>query len=282
MLLSSYSVHSADVYLSAYDITALRFGTAMTVMFPTLLKKGFRLGPWGIWGGIWLAIMMGAPYNVVAILGMKFATMSHASMIQTTMVGMTTLGGLVLLHEKTHWLKISGIIISIIGVACLLTAHSASTDNTTWIGHVLFIIGGTMWSVYAVSMKKWKVDPMHTTAAVCFYSGVLYLPIYFLFLPSHISLANWHASLFQAVYQGIINSVFALICFNRGVSLLGASTASAFLPLIPAIATVASIPLLGQIPSTQEWLGVGIASIGVFLSSGILGNLLGQKEKAIA
>jgi len=282
MVLSSYSVHTTTNYLSAYDITALRFGTAMTIMFPLLVKKGFRLGPWGIGGGIWLATMMGAPYNVVAIIGMKFAPMSHASMIQTTMVVMTTIGGLMLLHEKTHWLKISGHIISIAGVFCLLTAQSATTNGTTWMGHGLFIISGTMWSVYAVSMKKWKLDPMHTTAAVCFYSGALYLPVYFLFLPSHISLMNWHMPLFQAVYQGIINSVFALICFNRGVSLLGASTASAFLPLIPAMATVASIPMLGQVPTAQEWLGVAVASIGVFLSSGILGNLLGKKEAAIA
>ena len=279
MVISGYGVRSG---LSAYDITALRFGTAGIILFPILLKKGFRLGPWGIWGGIWLAFMMGAPYNIIAIWGMKMAPTSHASLINTFMVLMTTLGGVVLLREKTSALRITGLLISIAGVFCLLTAKSTGASENMLLGHVLFIVSGCIWAVYAVSAKSWKIDPMHTTAAVCFYSGAIYVPIYLLFIPSQMSMANLDAAVFQAVFQGVINSVFALLCFNRAIQLLGASTSSAFLPLIPALATVVSIPVLGQVPNAQEWLGVALACGGVFLSSGILGRLLGQKENALS
>lgn len=268
MLLSSYGVRGS---LTAYDLTALRFGTAGLVLLPTLLKRGLRLGPWGFWGGPALAMAMGASYNTIAILGMKYAPTAHLSMIMTAMLSFTTLGGIFLLRERTTKLRLTGIAISIAGVACLLSStggtHSAAELAK---GHALFILAGSIWAAYALMMKAWKLDALHATAAVCVYSALLYLPVYFLFLPSHISLENWQQAVFQAGYQGVLNSVFALLCFNRAIALLGAATTSAFLPLIPVIATVGAIPLLGDVPGGLDWLGITLATAGVLLSSGIV------------
>jgi drug/metabolite transporter (DMT)-like permease len=64
--------------------------------------------------------------------------------------------------------------------------------------------------------------------------------------------------------------VFALLCYNRAVALLGATTSSAFLPLIPALATLAAMPLLHEYPTSIEWLGIALAGGGVLLSTGIV------------
>lgn len=277
-----FSSHGVRGTLTAYDLTALRFGTAALVMLPVLLKKGFRVGPWGIWSGIFLASLMGATYNTLTIYGMKFAPVSHMGLINTGMLVMTTLGGIFLLHEKTSPLRILGIAISLGGIGCLLVANPGTGGSGIHIGHAAFFIGGSMWAVYALFMKHWKLDALHVTAAVCVWSGVFFLPIYLLFLPHNINAGNMNEAVFQAVYQGIINSVFALLCYNRAIKLLGATTSSAFLPLIPVIATLTAIPLLGETPMALEWLGIGLASGGVMLSTGIVGRWLGQKEKAVA
>jgi len=278
MVVSSYSVRGS---LTAYDITALRFGTAGLILLPILIKKGLRIGPWGIWGGLWLAAMMGTPFNILAIWAMKFAPTSHAALINISMLLATTLGGVFLLREKISGLRIWGIVISLSGVGCLLAAtDSAAPHELMMLGHAMFMLSGCLWAVYAISMKRWKVEPMHAAAAVCVYSGALYIPIYLVFLHPQIGLHNWHEAAFQGVYQGIINSIFALLCFNRAVNLLGASTTSAFLPLIPALATLLAIPALGQIPGTLEWAGIGLACSGVFLSSGIVGKFLNSRATA--
>ena len=279
MIVSSYSVRGS---LTAYDITALRFGTAGIILLPVLLRMGLRVGPWGIWGGLALAVLMGAPYNTIAIFGMKFAPASHAAgIINTTMLLGSTLGGILLLKEKTTGLRVFGMLVSVIGIACLLSSTGKDADHDgMMLGHICFLIGGMIWSIYAVLMKSWKADALHVTAAVCVYSCIFYLPIYFLFLPANIHLSNWHEAAFQAIYQGIINSVGAMVCYNRGIALLGASTSSAFLPLIPAIATVAAIPFLGQTPGPMEWVGIALAMGGVFFSSGIAGQLLRRPAEA--
>ncbi|MFZ4125715.1 MAG: DMT family transporter [Rickettsiales bacterium] len=271
MIVSSYGVRGS---LSAYDITALRFGTAGLVMLPLLMKKGWRLGPWGIWSGIWLACLMGATYNTITIYGMKFAPASHAAgLINSSCVALMTLGGVVLLREKSSPLKLSGIVISIIGVLVIVDIlHSDITAGNLALGHMLFLIGGSMWAAYALFMRAWKLDPVHVAAAVCVYSALLYLPIYFLFLPITVGTHNWDAALFQAVYQGIINSVFALMAYNRGVELLGVSASSAFIPMIPVIATLVAIPVLGQMPNMMDVIGIALVAGGVLLSTGIIGK----------
>ncbi|PZP86434.1 MAG: hypothetical protein DI582_02905 [Azospirillum brasilense] len=280
MVISSHGVRGT---LTAYDITALRFGTAGLLLLPILLRKGLRLGPWGIWGGIFLACLMGATYNTLTVYGMRFAPVSHAGLINTGMLIVTTLGGIFLLKEKTSGMRVLGIAISLSGIACLLLANGTG-DAFPHIhrGHALFFLGGAMWAVYALFVRAWKVDPLHVTAAVCVWSAVLFLPVYFAFIPSHISAQNLHEAIFQAVYQGIINSIFALLCYNRGIALLGATTSSAFLPLIPVLATLAAIPVLNEMPTGLEVLGIGLASAGVLLSTGAIEKWLRAKANAAA
>lgn len=102
------------------------------------------------------------------------------------------------------------------------------------------------------------------------------------FLPHNINAGNSHEAIFQAVYQGVFNSIFALLCYNRAIKLLGATTSSAFLPLIPVLATIAAIPMLNETPIPLEWLGIALASGGVLLSTGILGRWIGVKEQTVA
>lgn len=265
MVSSRYSVVGT---LSAYDITALRFVVAGAIMLPVLLRKGWRVGPWGVWGGIFLACGMGALYNVVAITGMRYAPTSHASLIQTSMLVSTSMLSLLFLHEFTTRVRLCGVAVSCVGIALLLLSDDTSKAGHAWWGHALFLVSGVMWSCYAVALRKWRVDPLHAAAAVCVYSALLYLPVYIAFLPSHIAQADWREAAFQALYQGFINSVLALLFYNRGVAILGAATSSAFLPLVPIFATLGAIPLLHELPGLQEWSGIGVATFGVFMATG--------------
>lgn len=276
MVISSHSVRGS---LLATDITVLRFGTAGLLLLPIVIKKGLRLGPWGIWGGFFLALMMGAPYNIVTIYGMKFIPASHAAgIVNTTMLLLTTLVGVLVLGEHTSRTKIAGIILSLAGIACLFLAESHTPHDDALLGHMLVMVGGIIWSVYALTTKAWHIDPLHTTSCVSVCSAIMILPIYFLFLPTNISLNTWQESAFQAGYQGVLNSIIALICYNKAIRVLGASTSSAFLPLIPVAATLLAVPALGEIPLLQEWLGIGLAALGVLLATGTVSHWLRRRK----
>ena len=99
---------------------------------------------------------------------------------------------------------------------------------------------------------------------------LVYMPPYLLLADSHITLQNWQPVLFQGVYQGILTAVMALISYNAAIRILGASRAGAFIPLVPVLSTLLAIPVLGEVPSVMEVLGVFGVSFGVLLASGVL------------
>jgi drug/metabolite transporter (DMT)-like permease len=268
MVISRYGVKGS---LTSYDITAIRFGVAGALLLPVAIKRGLAVGPYGLKGGLLLAILIGAPYTNLAIAGMVFAPASHAStLINGTLLVLTTAVGIHGLKEETSRLRLLGVACSLIGIACMLAAKSATSSPMQWFGHLLFIISGLMWGSYTLLVRAWRADAMQAAAAVCVFSLIFYLPFYLLFAQSHIGLSNWREVAFQAVYQGLLTGVIALVSFNTGIRLLGASHAGAFIPLVPVLATILAIPVLGEVPSVLEWTGVAAVSSGVFLASGVL------------
>lgn len=268
VVVSRYAVKGP---LSAYDVTAIRFGVSGLILLPVAIKRGLRIGPWGIWGGMMLCLCIGAPYTNLAVLGMKFAPASHASTILNgTLLFVTSVVGILLLKEQTTPLRLFGIACSLAGMGIILAARSAHDGNDVWIGHMLFMVSGILWSAYTLLVRLWKADALQAAAAVCVFSMLLYLPPYLLFAHSNITPEHWQSVAFQALYQGILTAVIALISFNAGIRLLGASRAGAFIPLVPVLSTLLAIPLLGETPSGTETIGVAAVSFGVLLASGVI------------
>jgi drug/metabolite transporter (DMT)-like permease len=273
MVASRYGVKGS---LSASDITVIRFGVAGMLLLPVAIRKGLAVGPYGIRGGALLAICIGAPYTNLAVEGMAYAPASHAStVINGSLLILTTVVGIHGLKEPTSRLRLAGVAFSLIGIGCMLAAKSATSSPHQWIGHLLFVISGLMWGTYTLLLRAWRTDALHAAAAVCVFSLIGYLPLYLLFAQSHIGLANWREVAFQAVYQGVLTGVVALISFNHGVRILGASHASVFIPLVPVLSTLLAIPILHEIPSALEWAGVAAVSSGVLLASGVLSRRAG-------
>ena len=108
--------------------------------------------------------------------------------------------------------------------------------------------------------------------------AVVYLPIYALFLPHRIMDAPIGPIITQTIYQGIFVSIISLYAYARAVSILGASLGSSFASLVPVLAMLAAIPLLGEWPRGSDYVGIAAITFGVFLSSGAYQALLPQKK----
>ena len=268
---SRYSVKGT---LSAYDITAIRFTTAGLFLLPVAFKKGLKIGPWGYGSAFLLSLLLGASYMNIAALGMQFTPASHAStLINGTVLVVTSLAGILLMHEPFTRLRLLGIGIILSGIATIIVVASPNDAHlypSAWQGHILFILAGCMFGTYTLLAKKWHIAPLHATAIVSVISMLYYMPFYLLLGKSHIGTANLYEVAFQAGYQGILTAVIAFMLFNKGVLLIGATKAGAFVPLVPVISTLIAIPVLHEIPSVYEWIGVFMVSCGVLLASGVI------------
>ena len=60
-------------------------------------------------------------------------------------------------------------------------------------------------------------------------------------------------------------SAVAIGTFNRAVSLLGSAAATAIIALLPAVASLFAIPVLGEIPTPVDGAAIAIIVVGVLL-----------------
>lgn len=269
VVVSRFGVKGA---LTPYDITAIRFTTSGLILLPVILRKGLRIGPWGIWSGLLISALMGACYTNIVISGLKYAPVSHASTVNSgTFLIIITLIGIHGLREHVPRLRLFGVLCSLAGIGIMLMAKNTGADSPyQWLGHLCFMTGGAMWAVYVMLARAWKLDPLHAAAVICVLSMLTYMPVYLIYMDSHISIANWREVALQSVYQGLLTGVLALVIFNKGVHILGAARAGSLIPLIPAISTLLAIPVLHEFPSVTEWVGILAVSFGVFLASGVV------------
>ncbi len=272
MLATRWGVKST---LDFWDLTALRFGTAGLILLPVAWRSGLDprcVGPGGSTGiAIWAAMLLGAGfvYQLVAASAFMFAPIAHGAVLMPgTMPLIVALLSVLILGEKIAGTRRLGFLLIPLGVGTLAGASLAHGAGGEWRGQLLFVCGAMLWASYTVAMRKSGLSPIAAAALVSVWSAVLYLPYYALFHGANLARAGWGEIGFQILIQGVLSSVVSLIAYNRALQLLGASRGAALASLVPVLATVFAIPLLGEWPQPLDWLGVATISVGVYLATG--------------
>ena len=185
------------------------------------------------------------------------------------------------LKEKITGVRKLGLMLIPVGIVIFVGTGLTDFSSGNWYGHLLFIAAAMCWASFTVAMRsagQAGFTPLHAAATVSVVSAVIYLPLYVLFLPHRIMDAPIGAIVTQTIYQGIFVSIISLFAFARAVSILGASLGASFASIVPVLAMLAAIPLLGEWPKTSDYIGIAAITFGVLLSSGAYQNLLPQKK----
>ncbi len=264
--------HGVTTSLSPYDLVALRFAFAGLVLLPVVVRRGLgirRVG-WGKWGLI--VCCAGVPYVLVASTGLQFAPAAHAgALIPGTMPLWAALLAVVYLRERIEPSRRAGLLLIPVGIVVILGHGLVDFSSGQWRGHLLFLLAAMTWAGFTVAMRSASqsgFDALHAAAVVSVMGAVLYLPVYALWLPHHIAAAPVSAIVVQTLYQGLMVSIVSLFAYARAVTLLGASLGASFASLVPVLAMLAAIPLLGEWPTATDGVGIAAITTGVFLSSG--------------
>jgi hypothetical protein len=99
---------------------------------------------------------------------------------------------------------------------------------------MLFLCAGLAWAGYTVAMRQARLDGLHAAAIAAVDSLVLYVPVYAAVLAESLLRASVADVALQAVVQGILTAIVALLLYGRMVGILGAIAGAAFVALTPA------------------------------------------------
>lgn len=254
--------------LRLWDVTALRFGIGALILAPWLLRRGHRL-PAAQWReGLLYACLWGLPFVLLVALGLQRSSAGRAAAIVPTL--MPVFAGVMaalLLGQRqgrTRWFGYAAIVLGIVG---MLAAGAAAPGHVDAPGLATLACASAMWAVYTLLFRRSALTPVQSAALICFWSALLFLPVYLLGGLSRLALASPGEIALQAVYQGVLMSGVAIVSFNRSVALLGPAAATAITALIPAVATLAAIPVLGEWPAPAEAAALAVVVGGVLLAA---------------
>lgn len=252
--------------LRIWDVTALRFGGGAILLLPVLLKNRLPAKAWA--EGLLFAALWGAPFVLLVATGLRLTTAAQASaVVPALMPVFAGMIGWAIYRKFPGWIPIAGYVAIAGGLNVLVFSHSPSTDPASPTGFGALILAAGTWAVYSVRFRNSGLTALQSAALICFWSAVFFLPIYLVFGLSRLGNASGQEVLFQLVYQGVLMSGVALFAYNSAISLLGAGAAAAMMALVPVIAAVLAIPILGEIPSFLDGIAVSIMAIGVMLAA---------------
>jgi drug/metabolite transporter (DMT)-like permease len=255
--------------LTPWDVAAIRFTVAGLVLLPYALRKGFALERLG-WIGVAAIVMgCGAPMVLLVNVGLLFAPAAHGgALFPGVMPLMVAILAALILGEAFTRQKTVGLSLIVLGALAIVWGTGGSIGTGQNIGHVLFLAAGLAWACYTVAMRRARLDGLHAAAIAAVGSLVLYLPVYAYVAGTSLSKAPLFDIALQAVVQGLLTAVVALLLYGRMVSILGATGGAAFVALTPATTALLGILVLSEWPSPIDCVAIAFISIGVYTVSG--------------
>jgi drug/metabolite transporter (DMT)-like permease len=255
--------------LTPWDVAAIRFTVAGVLLSPYLMQKGLALDRLGWIGVAAITVGCGAPMVLMVSAGLLFAPAAHGgALFPGVMPLMVAILAAFVLGESFTARKTIGLVLIVLGAIGIVWATGGSIGTRQNIGHFLFLCAGLVWACYTVAMRRVRLDGLHAAAISAGVSLAVFLPIYAVVTRTSLFAAPLFDVALQAVVQGILTAIVALLLYGRMVELLGATTGAAFVALTPATTALLGIPVLGEWPSAIDWIAIIVISAGVYLVSG--------------
>jgi len=251
--------------LNAFDITALRFAVASTVLLPLWLF--WKRVPLFNKTMLSLALSGGIGYSVVVYFAFKHAPAAHgAVLISGLLPFFVPLIGFALMKEPLKRNLRFALPVIAAGMVCLGVDIFSRSENTLF-GDSLLIASSLLWALYTILAKRSGYSAWETAIGGALLSAIMYLPVYVLFLPKAIMAAPLHDILLQGIYQGVIVAVIAMLFYMAAMTRLGPARTGACMALVPAIAGIGASLLLGE--PLNAWLVCGLlaTSAGAWLGA---------------
>ena len=269
-----FTRHGVTTDVPAVTLGLLRYAIPTLVMLPLLLRSGaaYRKAGW-----VKCAIMVcgsGAPFFLICSLGMTFAPAAHIGvMLPGVMPMFVALFAVLLFGERFGGARLAGYGLVLAGVLGLGGANLLEAGAGDWRGHVLLLLSAASWACFTLAFKRSGLTAWQAAALINAVSIVIMVAIDLTQDGPNLWDLPWQIVAMQGFAQGILSGLLALAAYSYAVTVLGASKASAFVSLTPALTALIAALSLGEWPD-----GIAIAAIltvgaGVALASGVASGI---------
>ena len=251
--------------LTIFDLAAFRYGVSFLIALPLVLyfKPWLKMKKKHI---VYTSFLLSPIYILCVFGGFTFAPAAHGGIFMNGAIPLITLFiSLMFLSKKILMAEIFGMLLIITGsILALVDAHNLEFTQS-WVGDLLFLVGAVFFSIYIIVSRIWNIDIFQVFLCGSVINSLIYLPIWYFFLPSSIlNQFNFNANFFiQMVYQGLVPNLIGFVLVSYASRTIGTSITSALMAAVPAIGTILSIFILSEIPGVFGLISLLILIPGI-------------------
>ncbi|WP_448874619.1 DMT family transporter [Desulfobulbus propionicus] len=254
--LSRLGVHTQ---LQPADMTLLRYWTALVVVSPLVVRYPWRQH--SLWQYLVIGLGVGFPYTMLSFYGLKLIRAAHAGVLVNGMLpvlGAMAAWFLFRQHIAPHRYAAIGLIF----VSNLIMSGGFSFSVDQCIGIGLLLTAAVCYTFHMTGIRLWQMSWQDVLVIVPVVNVLIFTPLWLLF-PSGMAGARYHDMAVQAVYQGVVVNVIALMCVAYAIRHLGTMTVALFMSFVPVTTALLAWIALGESLSPWEIAGILGCSAGL-------------------
>lgn len=223
---------------------------------------------------------MGAILFLGLIGAAGFSTLQYVALQYTTALNMGVVGSIapafivtasyLLFGDRMGPRQLVGVLISLAGVlAIVCKLHPELLASLSFnFGDVLVIVNMLMWAIYSACLRlRPPVQPMSFIFAISVVALVANLPVAAGEYAWGMRLQPTVLTIGTILYSGLVTTLLAYLAWNRGIELVGAPRASAFLHTIPLFSAGFATSFLGERIELYHVVGFVLILSGVTLAA---------------
>ena len=212
--------------------------------------------------------------------GSIFGTMQYVTLQYTTALNMGVVGSIspvfivaaswLLFGDRLGRVQLFGVGVSLAGVLAIVSQLNAQRllALSFNFGDLLIIVNMLFWAIYCACLRlRPNVHAMSFLFVLAVFSALFLLPFAAWEFAVGWRLDVEPLTIFAIVYAALVTSLVAYVAWNRGVELVGAPRAGAFLHTIPLFAAVFATSLLGERLYPYHIVGFVLILAGVSLAA---------------
>ncbi len=265
----------ASIYeIPAFSLNFYRWFFVWTILFPFTYKEIYNSKKYII-ENFGLFLVLGVTgitiFNSVVYYSLYFTQVISGILMISTIPVMIILISSVLKIEKTNNFQIIGVVLSLVGVFCIITkADLELIKNLDFNkGDLSMTIAMFSWATYSALLKKkkYKLSQISLLQVIISFGFIFLIPIYFIESkignPLSFSLPFFSILAYAVLFPAIASYLFWI----KGISIIGTNRAGIFLHLMPIFGAILAMIIFKEKFMFYHILGAIFIIIGITLSN---------------
>jgi drug/metabolite transporter (DMT)-like permease len=219
---------------------------------------------------VFLSLMGGAAFGTLQFVALQYTTALNMGVVGSVAPAFIVAASYLLFRDGLGPIQLFGVAVSLVGVLAIVTQlyPERLADLTFNGGDLIIIVNMVFWAVYCACLRmRPAVHTMSFLFALAPIAAIGTLPFAAWEYAAGYHLPADALTVGVVLYAALFTSLLAFVAWNRGIDLIGAPRASAFLHTIPLFSTVFATTLLGEQLMLYHVVGFLLILAGVTLAA---------------